>query len=86
MQAAQQESMLKEALDKDAITEMQADTFRIVHTELENYMKSDVSIGTMSERESSALVALVEAGTLTQEQVDVFNVVHAILSTGGFMP
>jgi len=29
---------------------------------------------------------LVEAGTLTQEQVDGFNVVHAILSTGGFMP
>ena len=86
MQAAQQEKMLKDALDKDAITEAQADTFRIVHAELENYMKSDVSQGTMSERESSALVALVEAGTLTQEQVDEFNVVHAILSTGGFMP
>ena len=57
-----------------------------VHTALEEYMKSNIMQGTMSERESSALVALVEAGTLTQAQVDEFNVVHTALSTGGFMP
>jgi len=86
IQAAQQETMLKTALDKEAITQVQADTFRVVHTELENYIKSNTMQGTMTERESLALTALVESGTLTQEQVDEFQVVHATLSTGGFMP
>lgn len=86
MQAAQQEAMLKSALDKGAITQAQVDTFRAVHTALEGYMKSNSNQGTMTERESSALTALVESGELTQVQVDEFNVIHAILSTGGFMP
>ncbi len=86
LRAAQQESMLTNAVEQGAITESQAETFRTVHTALEEYMKSNIMQGTMSERESSALVALVEAGTLTQAQVDEFNVVHTALSTGGFMP
>jgi len=86
MRAAQQEKMLTDALSQGAITESQAETFRAVHTALEGYMKSNTMQGTMSERESSALAALVESGELTQGQVDGFNIVHAILSTGGFMP
>ena len=86
LRAAQQETMLTNAVEQGAITESQAETFRTVHTALEEYMKSNIMQGTMSERESSALVALVEAGTLTQAQVDEFNVVHTALSTGGFMP
>ncbi len=86
MRAAQTETMLKNALDAKAITEEQADTFRTVHTALENYMKADNSQGTMTERENTALKALVESGEVTQAQVDEFNIVHAILSTGGFMP
>ena len=86
LRAAQQETMLTNAVEQGAITESQAETFRTVHTALEEYMKSNIMQGTMSERESSALVALVEAGTLTQAHVDEFNVVHTALSTGGFMP
>ncbi len=86
LRAAQQETMLTNAVEQGAITESQAETFRTVHTALEEYMKSNIMQGTMSERESSALVALVKAGTLTQAQVDEFNVVHTALSTGGFMP
>lgn len=86
MQAAQQEAMLKEALAKGAVNESQAETFRIVHTALENQVKSGVLEGTMDERENATLAALVEAGTISQAQVDEFKVVHAILATGGFMP
>lgn len=86
MRAAQQESMLKDAVEKDAITEEQADVFRTVHTELENYMQTNSPQGDMTERENNALAALVADGTLTQKQVDEFNIVHALLAEGGFMP
>jgi len=86
LRAAQQETMLADAVSQGAVTEAQADTFRTVHTALEDYMKSNIMQGTMTERESAALAALVEAGTLSQAQVDEFNVVHTALSTGGFMP
>lgn len=86
MQAAQQDEMLNEALKKRAITQAQADNFRVVHVELEGYIKSNVSQRTMDEREASALLALVDSGVVTQAQVDEFKIVHAILSSGGFMP
>ena len=86
MQAAQQDAMLADAVNQGAITQEQADVFRLVHTELENYMLTDTSQGNTSERESAALAALVEAGTVTQQQVDEFQSVHDILSNGGFMP
>lgn len=86
MQAAQQDEMLNEALKKRAITQAQADNFRVVHVELEGYIKSNASQRTMDEREASALLALVDSGVVTQAQVDEFKIVHAILSSGGFMP
>lgn len=86
MQAAQQDEMLNEALKNGAITVAQADTFRVVHVELEGYIRSNVSQRTMDEREASALMALVDSGVVTQAQVDEFKIVHAILSSGGFMP
>lgn len=86
MRAAQQETMLTAALNDGAITEEQADAFRIVHTELEDYMGANSIQGDMTARENAALAALIADGTLTQEQVDEFQVVHAILATGGYMP
>lgn len=86
MRAAQQESMLKDAVSQGAISEEQADVFRAVHTELENYMQTNAPQGDMTERENAALAALVSEGTLTQKQVDEFNIVHALLAEGGFMP
>ncbi|HNK64545.1 MAG TPA: cytochrome c [Anaerolineales bacterium] len=86
MRAQQQDAMLAEALGQDAITQEQADTFRTVHTALEDYMSSNSMQGDMTERENAALAALVESGQVTQEQVDEFQVVHAILASGGFMP
>jgi len=86
MRAAQQESMLKDAVSQGAITEEQADVFRAVHTELENYMQTNSPQGDMTERENTALATLVAEGTLTQKQVDEFNNVHALLAEGGFMP
>lgn len=86
MRAAQQEAMLTAALEDSAINEEQADTFRTVHTALEDYMGANSMQGDMTQRENAALTALVENGTVTQEQVDDFQVVHAILATGGYMP
>ncbi len=86
MRAMQQEAMLTAALEDDAITAEQADTFRAVHTALEDYMGANSMQGDMTQREDAALTALVEDGTVTQEQVDGFQVVHAILATGGYMP
>ena len=86
MRAAQQESMLTAALNDGAITEEQAEAFRIVHTALEDYMGANSMQGDMTQRENAALAALIADGTLTQEQVDEFQVVHAILATGGYMP
>ncbi|MBK7452349.1 MAG: hypothetical protein IPJ46_01135 [Anaerolineales bacterium] len=57
-----------------------------MHVKLEGYIKSNVSQGTMDEREASALMALVDSGEVTQAQVDEFKIVHTILSSGGFMP
>jgi len=86
MRTQQQDAMLAEALGQDAITQEQADTFRTVHTALEDYMSSNSMQGDMTERENAAMAALVESGQVTQEQVDEFQVVHAILASGGFMP
>jgi hypothetical protein len=86
MRATQQETMLTAALEDGAITAEQADTFRAVHTALEDYMGANSMQGDMTQRENAALTALVESGTVTQEQVDGFQVVHAILATGGYMP
>lgn len=86
MRNTQQEAMLAGALSDGAITEEQADTFRVVHTALEETMESASTQGTMTERETAALTALVNSGALTRQQVDEFQIVHAILATGGYMP
>lgn len=86
IRTAQQDAMLKDAVAQGAITQEQADTFRFVHTALEDTMSDTSTQGTMSEREAAALASLVEDGTLTKEQVGEFQVVHAVLSSGGFMP
>lgn len=84
--AAQQDAMLKNAVEKKVITEAQAETFRTVHDALEGYMKTNAPQGNMSEREAAVLSTLVKNGKLTQTQVDEFTRVHGLLGQNGLMP
>jgi mono/diheme cytochrome c family protein len=86
-QDEQQEKMLSEALELGLIDREQAESFDLVHAALEDYLvlNSDTA-GSMDERESAALEALIKNGSLTAEQVNTFAKVHDLLSAEGLMP
>jgi len=86
-QAERQDEMLQQATDQELIDEQEAQTFRTVHDSLENYMSDNPDLaGSMDERESAALQALIEEGSITSEQVNTFIEIHDLLSDAGLMP
>jgi hypothetical protein len=79
--------MLSEALGLGIIDQDQAESFKLVHDELEDYLVSNPDTpGNMDERESAALEALIKNGSLTAGQVNKFVKVHDLLSASGLMP
>lgn len=86
-QAERQDEMLSAALDQGLIDKAQANSFKLVHEALEDFMVSHSDLaGSMDERESAALQALIEGGTLSAAQVNTFIEVHDLLSASGLMP
>ena len=89
-QAAHQADMLAEAVDKDIITQVEADTFNTVHTAVEQYRVEHPEVlnssGSATERESAILTALVEEQITTQEQAEAFTDIHDRLGSSGLMP
>jgi mono/diheme cytochrome c family protein len=85
IQSAQIDAVLKKALNQKLITDAEAESFRTVHAALESYLIANTPSGSMTEKESAALSALVADGTLTQDQAQEFQRIHAILIQNGMM-
>ena len=89
-QAARQAEMLAKAVEQSAISQAEADTFKLVHDALEKYQIEHPEIrnsgASATERETAVLAALVEANAITQVQADAFRDIHDKLGTAGLMP
>ncbi len=86
-QAARQDEMLKQAVEQGVIDQANAETFRLVHDSLENYMKVQPGAqGTMTDREQAAMQALIQEGKISQQQAEQFQVIHDKLANAGLMP
>lgn len=90
VQAANQDEMLKQAVEQGVITEAEADIFDTVHTAAEQYRIEHPEVvnsgGNANEREAAVLAALVAEKTITQQQADAFTDIHDRLGASGLMP
>lgn len=88
--AAQQEEMLRQAVEKGVISQAEADTFTLVHAAMEQYRAEHPEItasgANATEREAAIQAELVKAGSITQAQADEFTDIHNRLGASGLMP
>ncbi len=88
-QAAQQVSMLAQAVEQKVITQEEADLFALVHDAVDDYRAAHPEVtnqyANATARENAILSALVEAGTITQAQADAFNDIHDRIGAAGLM-
>lgn len=89
-QAAEQATMLEEAVSSGVITQEEADLFARVHDALDAYRQQNPSALTVgddaTERQAAMLKALVESGKITQAEADAFVSIHDRLGEAGVMP
>ena len=90
VQAANQDEMLKQAVEQGVITEAEADIFNTVHTAAEQYRIEHPEVvnsgENANEREAAILAALVAEKNITQQQADAFPDIHDRLGASGLMP
>lgn len=90
VQAAHQAEMLAEAVDRGAVTQEEADIFKLVHDAVEGYRMEHPEIlyegRNATEREEAILAALVKENIITQAQADAFTGIHDRLGASGLMP
>ena len=90
VQALHQEQMLSQAVEQGAITQSEADTFKLVHAAAEQYRIDHPEIANSgenaTEREAAIIKALVAANIITQDQADAFPDIHDRLGAAGWMP
>lgn len=90
VQAAHQELMLAQAVEKGVITQAEADTFKLVHDAAEQYRIEHPEIVNSGKdangREAAIIEALVAANIISQVQADAFPAIHDKLGNAGLMP
>lgn len=90
LQATRQAEMLAKAVKQGVISQVEADTFALVHDALKQYQIDHPEIrnsgGNATERETAVLAALVESKAITQVQADAFREIHDKLGAAGLMP
>ncbi len=90
VQAAHQELMLSQAVEQGVVTQVEADTFKLVHDAAEQYRIDHPEITNSgkdaNEREAAVIAALVAEKIITQAQADAFPGIHDRLGTAGLMP
>ena len=79
--------MLATAMDRDLISQAEADIFEVVHAALTDHIleSGERAMGNVGEFQQAMLAELVEQGTITQSQADTFTRVHDLLSQEGLM-
>lgn len=90
IQAAQQAEILAKAVERDVITEEEAEIFTTVHAAVEQYRIAHPEVmqsgGNATEREAMILATLVEEEVISQAQADAFTDIHDRLGNSGLMP
>ena len=76
--------MLAEAMKADLIEQAEADTFDIVHTELDSLM-AETGLRMQGNNLPALLTILVERAEVSQAQADTFAEVHDLLIEAGLM-
>jgi len=85
-EATRQSNILALAVEKDILSQAEADLFAEVHTELEDNMTRGMQMqGNMGQMQTVLLAQLVDLGTITQAQADQFNNIHTRLLEAGLM-
>lgn len=84
---AQRAAMVADAVEQNVITQTEADTFTLVHAEIDEHMAEmgDHNMGSMDDMLNTMLAALVSEGKITQSQADSFVEVHDRLDAAGLM-
>lgn len=79
--------MLAAAMDRDLITQEEADIFEVVHATLTDHIlnSGERGMGKPDEFQQAMLAEMVEQGKVTQTQADTFSRVHDILGQEGLM-
>ena len=82
------EEMLAQAVDQGLITELESQTFLVVHAAMDEYRTAhaeELPQGDMDETQAAILDELVKVGTITQPQADDFARIHQLLLDEGLM-
>jgi hypothetical protein len=82
------EQMLAQAVDLDLITNIESETFLLVHDVMDEYRtahKDNLTQGDTDELQAEILNTLVNEGTITLSQADDFARVHQLLLDEGLM-
>jgi mono/diheme cytochrome c family protein len=87
VEAQKQADMLADAVEQNILTQEEADTFALVHADIDEHMAEmgDHAMGGADEMMTVILSLLVSDGKITQEQSDMFVDAHDRLGSSGLM-
>lgn len=87
VEAQKQAEMLADAVEQNILTQAEADTFALVHTDIDEHMAEmgNHAMGGADEMMTVILSLLVSDGKITQAQSDMFVDTHERLGTSGLM-
>ncbi len=87
LEAQKQADMLADAVEQGVLTQEEADTFAVVHADIDEHMADmgDHAMGSADDMMEVILSLLVSDGKITQEQSELFVKTHGLLDMSGLM-
>lgn len=82
------ERLVATAVQQGVITDVEAETFTIVHAALDQYLldhPATQTTGNMAQRQAALLAELVKIGVIDQAQAELFTTIHERLLQSGLM-